>query len=712
MRVTGNGQWARLIAVGALAACRSGDDPRVAIEQLADRRVARAEVWEPYLARGDATVRAFAAREAGRVRDRVLAAAVRRALAVESSDAVRAEQLFALGQLGDAESLDVALRQLDADAPRVRAAAAEAVGKLGVVGAAPNLVAHLSDVAPEVRGAALLALARLTGWRAKQTEKLEGEAATQFLHGAAALLADADPGVRWKAAYALAQIDADGRLEPLRAAARAGDAPVRFFGTAGLGRLAKNDKTLEWNDFLPRLEDPDPFVAASASSGLAQLGAFDSALDIANAAKRTRAPSDFHVRTAALAALGSMVVAHQATPEFSSEMTGEPIRCAMDRAVALSADPSLTVRSEAMKTIVRIASFRWAENANSVEGIGKLASAPGDVHARVAAIRALAVAPAERRFDLLATLARDPSSYVASEALTGLAGVPASEPLRQLAREASSSRDLAIAGSGLDLLKEVGTAEDVAIATAAFDRLSGSDNVEARSSAVQAAAALGGATAGKAPKKEFVDFLRRALADESPTIVAAVRTEWARLKLPSDPVTPRAQEGRPGAEGDGGGKPSSIELEPGVDFLSSAPNPWLVLHFKKGDVTIELLREEAPRHVKMMVTRARAGLCDGLPIHRVVSGFVVQGLDPRGDGWGSGGVFLRDEINRVPFERGAVGMPNAGPDSAGCQLFVMLMPAPHLDGRYTVFGRVVAGMEVVDALDLGDVCIRAEVSAR
>jgi cyclophilin family peptidyl-prolyl cis-trans isomerase len=98
-----------------------------------------------------------------------------------------------------------------------------------------------------------------------------------------------------------------------------------------------------------------------------------------------------------------------------------------------------------------------------------------------------------------------------------------------------------------------------------------------------------------------------------------------------------------------------------------------------------------------------------LTFHRVVSGFVVQGLDPRGDGWGTGGIFLRDEINPVPYLAGTVGMPNAGPDTGGCQIFITHVPAPHLDGRYTVLGRVVDGIDVVDALDLGDLCRRVEL---
>jgi cyclophilin family peptidyl-prolyl cis-trans isomerase len=91
----------------------------------------------------------------------------------------------------------------------------------------------------------------------------------------------------------------------------------------------------------------------------------------------------------------------------------------------------------------------------------------------------------------------------------------------------------------------------------------------------------------------------------------------------------------------------------------------------------------------------------------VVSGFVVQGGDPRGSGWGDGGISLRDEINPLSFDRGTVGMPKAGKDTGGCQLFITHVPTPHLDGRYTVFGKVVSGMDAVDRLEPGDRIRRA-----
>jgi cyclophilin family peptidyl-prolyl cis-trans isomerase len=366
-----------------------------------------------------------------------------------------------------------------------------------------------------------------------------------------------------------------------------------------------------------------------------------------------------------------------------------------------SDDASALVRGEALRGVVLLgeSTMRWLPEKLRGE------SRPLE---RVLYVRALGAATFEETGATLIEAARDRNAYVASEALTALAAMaPAASAddektngaraqLAKLARETAGSRDLAVAGSALDLLKAVGSKDDLPVVAAAFAKLDGAQNAEARATAVHCGAALAG--------KDAVALLRSARADESPAVVAAAKEEWRKLGLAEEPDPAGSR-----TKGDPGAPPSSFAIEPGADYLSRAPNPKVVLHFAKGDVVLELLREQAPHHVKMMLARVADGRCDGLPIHRVVSGFVVQGLDPRGDGWGSGGVFLRDEINRVPFERGAVGMPNAGPDSGGCQIFVTLEPTPHLDGRYTVFGRIVSGMDVVDRLDLGDPCVRAEV---
>jgi cyclophilin family peptidyl-prolyl cis-trans isomerase len=134
-----------------------------------------------------------------------------------------------------------------------------------------------------------------------------------------------------------------------------------------------------------------------------------------------------------------------------------------------------------------------------------------------------------------------------------------------------------------------------------------------------------------------------------------------------------------------------------------------ILHTQRGPVHLRLLGDEAPGTVRNFVTLARKGYYDGLTFHRVVPDFVTQGGCPRGDGWGGPGYSIRCEINPVPYRRGTVGMALAGKDTGGSQFFICHSPQPHLDGRYTVFGEVVDGMEIVDLLQEGDRILRVEI---
>ena len=120
-------------------------------------------------------------------------------------------------------------------------------------------------------------------------------------------------------------------------------------------------------------------------------------------------------------------------------------------------------------------------------------------------------------------------------------------------------------------------------------------------------------------------------------------------------------------------------------------------------IEIELAVLDAPQTAGNFMALVRKGFFNGLQIHRVVANFVIQDGDPRGDGNGGPGYQIRCEINQVPYDRAAVGMALSGKDTGGSQWFVTHSPQPHLDGGYTVFGRVVAGMDVVDRIVRGDV---------
>lgn len=138
-----------------------------------------------------------------------------------------------------------------------------------------------------------------------------------------------------------------------------------------------------------------------------------------------------------------------------------------------------------------------------------------------------------------------------------------------------------------------------------------------------------------------------------------------------------------------------------ADFDSADPLQ-AEIKLQKGPVTIRLLNEETPLHVANFKRLAESGFYNGLRIHRVVPNFVIQGGDKRGDGWGGAEELLADQFTPRQFTRGMVGMPTSGKDSGGTQFFITMSRQPHLDGNYTIFAVVTAGMDYVDATELGD----------
>jgi cyclophilin family peptidyl-prolyl cis-trans isomerase/HEAT repeat protein len=130
----------------------------------------------------------------------------------------------------------------------------------------------------------------------------------------------------------------------------------------------------------------------------------------------------------------------------------------------------------------------------------------------------------------------------------------------------------------------------------------------------------------------------------------------------------------------------------------------------KGTFTIDLLPEDAPLTVDNFIKLARSRYFNGLEVHRVVPNFVMQDGDPRGDGNGGPGWSLRCEVNMIPYDRGAVGMALSGKDTGASQWFVTHSPQPHLDGGYTVFGKVnEKDMKVVDNIVRGDKIISVKI---
>lgn len=138
-------------------------------------------------------------------------------------------------------------------------------------------------------------------------------------------------------------------------------------------------------------------------------------------------------------------------------------------------------------------------------------------------------------------------------------------------------------------------------------------------------------------------------------------------------------------------------------FLRSLPDTLRIrIETIRGDIEAELYKEIAPFTVLNIIKLSRRGFYRGLVFHRVVPNFVVQGGDPRGDGWGGPGYAIRSEFSPLTYDTGVLGIASSGKDTEGSQFFITHSPHPHLDGRYTIFGRITKGMDVVDRIQVLD----------
>ena len=136
-----------------------------------------------------------------------------------------------------------------------------------------------------------------------------------------------------------------------------------------------------------------------------------------------------------------------------------------------------------------------------------------------------------------------------------------------------------------------------------------------------------------------------------------------------------------------------------------------MIETQKGVIELELSLHHAPKTVNNFVFLAREGFYDGVSFHRVISDFMIQVGDPTGSGRGGPGYRFEDELEGNPLvhEGGVISMANAGPNTNGSQFFITLSAQPHLNGKHTVFGKVVRGQEIVDAIRQGDRMERVQV---
>jgi cyclophilin family peptidyl-prolyl cis-trans isomerase len=257
--------------------------------------------------------------------------------------------------------------------------------------------------------------------------------------------------------------------------------------------------------------------------------------------------------------------------------------------------------------------------------------------------------------------------------------------LQQLAKDDAVIRTSA--ANNLGELKPEGAVEAL---IGAFHRGEADATYSARAAALAALAKYGAALA--------VPTLKLALADKD----WAVRVRAAELLKDLDPAVETAQAIRPAP----GGRPVRYDTP---SLIDPKVTPHVYFETDKGTIEIELDVLDAPLTCDSFIMLVGKGYFEGVPVHRLVPAFVAQAGDPRGDGEGGPGYTIRDELNEEPYLRGTVGMALDWRDTGGSQFFITYSPQPHLDARYTVFGRVISGMDVVDKLTQWDVLRRVRV---
>jgi cyclophilin family peptidyl-prolyl cis-trans isomerase len=456
---------------------------------------------------------------------------------------------------------------------------------------------------------------------------------------------DEQPAVRRAAAYAFSRYGQDGAAFRLTELLDDEDELTRLFAVRAIGR---SESIVAATALARALEDRSAGVRTEVVSALAALGR------PAAVGAMLESDSSFHVRAAVARTLA----------DAESVSSLEILR-------RFVLDPSTTVRASAITGLARRLGAAYRET------LERHFEDPDWRIRRAAASAAGHLGPDGA--SLLTRAMQDSDNRVRTAALEALQIAGGGD---ELILQSLTSPDLAIRGTAVSLLDERDHPQKLERLTAAYDASAGVDWIEIREAVVDAVADL--SSAGP--------LLRRMAGEDSASAVRGkARAALADLggELPE-------------------GSAVAAEVSPFLDVRFDE-DPVVLLETSKGEIEIRCFARDAPIHVASFVKLVREGFYDGLIWHRVVSNFVIQGGDPRGDGWGSAGFTLRDEINTRRYGRGAVGMPKAGKDTGGCQLFITHIPTPHLDGNYTVFGQVVSGMEVVDATEVGDSILRARL---
>ena len=582
---------------------------------------------------------------------------------------VRQMAAFALGLIGDARARPALLKALADSAPIVQGRAAEALGLIGGrADAAPiaeMLQAHVKagalsgidpddlsyPLAPPVEAArlAMYALTRLGAFEALQSALIDGSG---------------QPVSRWwPVAYALQRVN-DERAAPALAVLL--ETPGRYtasFAAKGLGR-SPSPQTVAALRRIVEQRRADPMVVVQAVRTLAAAG--DTAVSPLLVKILAERGTDATLRLEAMTAFGTLAGAAH-----------------VDLLLDLLSHPQPAIRAAALRALARVDADVFLSSLASLD-------ADADWTVRVAQAQALGTVPAERGGIRLLSMLTDRDARVIPAVLAALVASKAPSAER-LAVERLKAEDFVVRAAAATALADLKAVSQVPALVDALKAASTESTYVARAAILTALNRL--------DRQAARPLLEDAMKDRD----WAVRVRALTLLREQGGPPPLADAIRPATAG----RPVD---DPEWRRIVVAPySPRVFIETSKGEIELELAVADAPLTVENFVSLARKGFFDNAPIHRVVPDFVMQDGDPRGDGEGGPGYTIRDEINQRPYLRGTVGMALDWQDTGGSQFFITHSPQPHLDGRYTVFGHVVNGMDVVDRIVASDVIRRVRV---
>ncbi|MBI3493651.1 MAG: HEAT repeat domain-containing protein [Acidobacteria bacterium] len=615
------------------------------------------------LADDEARIRRRAALAVGRVRLAEGAPPLVTLLKDEEPE-VRQMAAFALGLIGDKSARDPLVAALGDPSPLVQGSAAEALGLIGATDAAEAIgrlagqIVRSGAVTPppgdedDARRDTPASVLRLCVYALVRLKAYPPLAA-------AVLDERGQPRARWwPVAYALQRIEDARALPALLTLAKESHPYTRAFAVKGLAAL-KDRSALAV--LMPLLSSGERFVLVETIRALGRIGDPSAAGPLLRIIGDPRA--DAQIRLEAAGAIGGV---------------GDPQ--VFDTLVDLLFDPSPAIRAAALRSLAA------ANQQNFVTILSGL-DPDKDWSVRAALATILGELPPEVGLPRLTTMLNDTDQRVIPPVLTALVKLHAPNASTVLLEHLKADDPVvrAAAATGVGDLKPANGDQALADTYRISQR---DDGYTARAAALTAIAKYGAAAA--------MPILRTAFADRN----WAVRVRAAMLARQLDPAAAADVERQI--------RPAPTTLTADTYQLPRLVNPsvstQVFIDTDRGTIEIELAVLDAPLTVENFTALARKGYFNGLRVHRVVPDFVVQDGDPRGDGEGDPGYTIRDEFNERPYLRGAVGMAlDPWPDTGGSQWFITHSPQPHLDAKYTVFGRVIAGMDVVDQIRQGDV---------